>query len=67
MLAFNFAAAYKKIRAKFIDPDAPVADLVRDFVVGYSVVRQNKKDALTRLLIEMMKRVDGEQPVGAAI
>ncbi len=43
MLAFKFAAAYKNSRATFIiDLDVPVADLIRDFVVGYSMVRQKK-------------------------
>ncbi len=31
-LAFEFASAYKNTRATFIDPNSPVADLVRDFI-----------------------------------
>ncbi len=55
-LAFKFTSLYKNTCAKFIDPDSPVADLVKDFVVGYSVVRQKEMAILVRLMTKMITR-----------
>ncbi len=60
-LAFKFAPAYIKIRAVFIDPYSPDADLFRDFVVGYSMVRQNERATLAMLMTEVAFINKGEK------
>ena len=66
-LALKFTSAYKKTPASFIDPESPVTELVKDFVVGYSMVRHNEKAVLTRLLTKVIALANGEKHLDAEI
>ena len=66
LLAFKFAAACQNFRTAALDPDLPIADLVKDFVVGYSTVTPIERASLQRLLTEYTV-VSGKKHLEAAI
>ncbi len=50
LLAFMFSLVCKSTQSPFLDQNLSSADLIRDFVMGYGMVRPNENAALSRLM-----------------